>query len=549
MSDNYVNVRKVLTEAQKKRLENHKPSVTEENGTLVTNIETINISNKGQKLNKLISVVPAAEEKAVTFDEGKFLFRDLIQVNAMLTNACNLSCSYCYEQHNKDFGRFTVESLKNLYDWLQNMNNGKKKVFQFFGGEPLIHKKLIRDFIETHDDELASNYKDYRGTYISMCTNGLLLDDDFIKFYFGKSYTHMMISLDTLNSAIDHREITPAQLQRVLRSIDKIVEVLKDDAQRLVIRATLSEETSRDMKEFIETLYEHGVRNMVVHPLILDSKRGYLSWKEENWLNMRSQIFGALEKYDDLYIKFSEGVGLKEDSNCMVGSSMVAIDASGDFSGCYFFTNQKSNGADIAVLGNVFQNKIYIDRYKKFQSAYKEMFETEEQCRTCDYQDACYQCPAGNLDTGSKIFRPDDMCQKIVKLYVDFQHDVAKKLFMRHVKKRYTRLTEFGPKVLSAELKYFYDKMNDKAIDDFDHYMSLDLPDHEILIREWASEFKKEAKDLRDLYNVLADQFDKPKINIELTSDFIRCYYIQCISTIIHDTNRINEVKLSTLLG
>ena len=548
MSDNYVNVRRVLSEAQKQRIENHTPSVSVgEDGKLSTTVETINIGEKGVKQNKLISVLPASEEQAVTFAEAEFLFRDLIQVNAMLTNACNLSCSYCYEQHNKDFGRFTVESLKQVYDWLNSRNNGNKKVFQFFGGEPLIHRPLIQDFILKYDEELNANYKDYRGTYISICTNGLLLNDDFIKLYFTRPYTHMMISLDTFNSAIDHREITPAQLNKVKTNIEKIISTV-DDPMKLVIRATLSEETSRDMKDFIEGLYEIGVRNMVVHPLILDSKRGYISWKEENWLNMRSQIFNALEKYDDLYIKFSEGVGMKEDSNCMVGSNMVAIDASGDFSGCYFFTNQKSNGADIAILGNVMQDKVYIDRYKKFQGAYKEMFQTEEQCRTCDYQDACYQCPAGNLDTGSRIFRPDDMCQKIVKLYVDFQHDVAKKLFMRHVKKRYARLQEYGSKAFAAELKFFLHSVAGTGHNEFDLYLHNATADYNILLEEWSERLGTKVGEIDELYNAIAEKTGHPKINVPLTSDFIKCYYIQCISTIIFDKNRHNEVKLSTLL-
>lgn len=543
----YVNVRRVLNEAQKARLQNHVPSVFEdEQGNLKTTVEDINIGIKGTKQNKLISVVPAEQEQAVPFSEAEFLFRDLIQVNAMLTNACNLSCSYCYEQHNKDFGRFTVESLKQVYDWMNSRNNGNKKVFQFFGGEPLIHRPLIQDFILKYDDELSANYNDYRGTYVSICTNGILLNDDFINMYFSRPYTHMMISLDTFNSAVDHREITPAQLNRVKSNIEKIIATV-DDPMRLVIRATLSEETSRDMKEFIEGLYEIGVRNMVVHPLVLDSKHGYISWKDENWLNIRSQIFNALEKYDDLYIKFSEGVGLKDDSNCLVGSNMVAIDASGDFSGCYFFTNQKSNGADIAVLGNVIQDKVYIDRYKQFQGAYKEMFQSEEQCRTCDYQDACYQCPAGNLDTGDRIFRPDDMCQRIVKLYVDFQHDVAKKLFMRHVKKRYARLQELGPQIMSVELTFLREALGGNIMgqDMFDHYVSVrnEFQAPEEIIYEWLG-----AKDLRELYNTLAKMYDHPKIDIPITSDFVKCYYIQCISTIIFDKNRINEVKLSTLL-
>jgi radical SAM protein with 4Fe4S-binding SPASM domain len=544
----YVNVKRVLNEAQKQRLSSHERSVVEVDGKLVTTIEEINISGKGKKNNKLVSVKPKDEEAAVPFTQAEELFKDLVQVNAMLTNACNLSCSYCYEQHNKDFGRFTKESLKQVYDWLNSRNNGQKKVFQFFGGEPLIHKPLIKEFMETYDEELRANYDNYRGTYLSMCTNGLLLNDEFTEFYFGKPYTHMMISLDTFNSAIDHREITPMQMNKLRTVIKKAIDTV-DDPMRVVIRATLSEETSRDMGEFIDELYGLGVRNMVVHPLVLDSKQGYISWKEENWQSMRSKIFNALEKYDDLFIKFSEGVGQKEDSNCLVGSHMVAIDASGDFSGCYFFTNQKSNGADIAVLGNVIQDKVYVDRYKTFQGAYKEMFETEEQCRTCDYQNACYQCPAGNLDTGTRLFRPDDMCQKIVKLYVDFQTDVSKKIFMRYVKKRAARLEKLGPQIISAELTFFREALGGNVMgqDMFDHYVSIrnELQAPEEIMYEWLG-----ATDLRELYNTLAKMYGYPEITFHPDSDIVKCYYIQCISTIIfrHEQDQINKTSLSTLL-
>lgn len=544
----YVNVKRVLNEAQKQRLASHTPSVVEQDGKLITTVEEINISGKGKKNNKLVSVKPKDEEAAVPFTQAEELFKDLVQVNAMLTNACNLSCSYCYEQHNKDFGRFTKESLKQVYDWLNARNNGQKKVFQFFGGEPLIHKPLIKEFMETYDEELRANYENYRGTYVSMCTNGLLLNDEFTEFYFGKPYTHMMISLDTFNSTIDHREITPTQMNKLRTVIKKAIDTV-DDPMRVVVRATLSEETSRDMGNFIDELYGLGVRNMVVHPLVLDSKHGYISWKDENWQSMRSKIFNALEKYDDLFIKFSEGVGQKEDSNCLVGSHMVAIDASGDFSGCYFFTNQKSNGADIAVLGNVIQDKVYVDRYKTFQGAYKEMFETEEQCRTCNYQNACYQCPAGNLDTGTRLFRPDDMCQKIVKLYVDFQTDVSKKIFMRHVKKRAARLKELGPQIMSAELTFFREAFagNVMGQDMFDHYVNTrnELQTPEEIMYEWLG-----AKDLRELYNELAKMYGYPEITFHPDSDIVKCYYIQCISTIIfrHEQDQINKTSLSTLL-
>ena len=136
--------------------------------------------------------------------------------------------------------------------------------------------------------------------------------------------------------------------------------------------------------------------------------------------------------YTDLNISFSEGVGKKGENNCMVGSDMIAIDGSGDFSGCYFFTNQKGSGTGKMILGNVFNDEIYVERYIHFQREFAKMFEEEEQCKTCDYKSRCYQCPAGNLDaTEKKMFRPDDMCQKVVKLYLDLQDDILKKQYRK----------------------------------------------------------------------------------------------------------------------
>jgi hypothetical protein len=41
------------------------------------------------------------------------------------------------------------------------------------------------------------------------------------------------------------------------------------------------------------------------------------------------------------------------------------------------------------------------------------------------------------MDTGTRLFRPDDMCQKIVKLYVDLQEDVHLKMFHKKYKDIY----------------------------------------------------------------------------------------------------------------
>jgi uncharacterized protein len=419
------------TEAQKKRFQDHKASVsTSEDGTLQFESHNI-ITPKGlEKTNKLISIVPKPEETIVPLSSVSYLFQELKQMNLILTNACNLSCSYCYEQHNKDFGRFTNESLLSAYRFLVEANNRQKKVFNFFGGEPLIHKDIILDFVRKNEKELQENARGDFNTVVGIVTNGLLLTKPLIDEFLSYDFTYILISLDTDRSEVDHREIGQDKIDQLMEHIRYMPDAPKQE-KRVTIRCTLARENAPFFTEFADNLYERGIRRMVVHPLVLDSSKGFIRWKDEEWSKLHQDILTVLDKYADMQIHFSEGVGQKGEENCMIGSDMIAIDASGDFSGCYFFTNQKANSTSDTILGNLFHRNIYIDRYKTFQKEYARMFELEEQCQKCDYKNACYQCPAGNLDTGTRMFRPDDMCQKIVKLYIDLQEDISKKQFKK----------------------------------------------------------------------------------------------------------------------
>jgi len=504
----------IKTEAQKKRFLDHKSSVSvSEDGSFAYHSSNI-ITPKGlEKTNRLVSVLPKPTEQILSFKDSKFLFQDLKQMNLILTNACNLSCTYCYEQHNKDFGRFTNESLLTAFRFLRDSNQRQRKVFQFFGGEPLIHKELILQFLKTNEQEISLTCTGETNTVIGLVTNGILLTDEFINEYFSYDFTGVLISLDTNRSEVDHREIGQKDIDKVMDCISRMPADVKA-AKHVTMRITLARENAPYFRDFVDNLYSRGIRRIVVHPLVLDSARGFVQWREEEWQKLHDDIVAVLEEHEDMTIHFSEGVGQKGEENCMIGADMIAIDGSGDFSGCYFFTNQKAGPTGETILGNLWQDKIYIDRYRNFQKEYAKMFEEEEQCQTCDYKNACYQCPAGNLDTGTKMFRPDDMCQKIVKLFVDLQEDVAKKQFKLKFEKIVSAQQTMGEhpafvRGLSYLLFYYFynyhpslDKVHN-GIDEIDDYRKLlslwrKIMNLEINLTQGANNFVKEIVSLVD---------------------------------------------------
>jgi uncharacterized protein len=552
----------VKTETQKKRLKEHTASVTQtQDGSLQFHSQNI-ITPKGlEKTNRLISVVPKNDENVISFSSAKFLFQDLKQMNLILTNACNLSCNYCYEQHNKDFGRFTNESLLTAYRFLRDANQRQRKVFQFFGGEPLIHKDLILQFLKSNKDEILKYSVGENNTVVSMVTNGLLLSKELIEEYFSYPFTWMLISLDTDRSNVDHREIGQDKIDQLMDYISLIPEEVKT-AKRVTIRCTLARENAPYFKEFVNHIYSRGIRRMVVHPLVLDSARGFIKWSDDEWNGLHRDILMVLDQYEDLQIHFSEGVGQKGEENCMIGADMVAIDGSGDYSGCYFFTNQKAGPAGETILGNLWQDKIYIDRYRAFQAEYAKMFEEEEQCKSCDYKNACYQCPAGNLDTGSKqMFRPDDMCQKIVKLFIDLQEDIAKKQFKKKYESIVSAAENMGEhpafvKGISYLLFYYFynfhpnlNKVHDGLEDITDYRQLLSLwkkiinseielklgPDR--FVEEVVSLLDDSCVEISDLYYYILDKgrlvLNAEKIESSTLNMNKRCFYLGLLHMII----------------
>ncbi len=203
-----------LTPLQQQRLANHQATRKDELETLV-----------GSK--RVIRIINEPTEKILRADDAPEYFSELVNMNVLLTNACNLSCSYCYEQHNRDFGRFTKESLFEAYNFLRNYSKIPNKIFQFFGGEPLIHKKLILEFLETYKQPLTDNYYSDNNQIVSLITNGLLLTKEFIEEYFSYDFTFMLFSLDTLDATKDHRELTQDQINFIVDIVNSVPEDCK----------------------------------------------------------------------------------------------------------------------------------------------------------------------------------------------------------------------------------------------------------------------------------------------------------------------------------
>lgn len=130
-----------------------------------------------------------------------------------VTDNCNLKCEYCvysdiYEGFDRRKGqRLSFRRAKLMLDYLIKLwSDNKKNVYYkdlflgFYGGEPLLNIKLIKEII----DYMDLNCKDIRHKIIyTMTTNALLLDK--YMDYLVEKNIHLLISLDGSKTGNSYR--------------------------------------------------------------------------------------------------------------------------------------------------------------------------------------------------------------------------------------------------------------------------------------------------------------------------------------------------------
>ena len=128
---------------------------------------------------------------------------NLHQLVFEVTDACNLQCKYCgYRELYDDYDQRTTrmmkfEEAKKIIDYLIEIWNSsvqeftnREIYFGFYGGEPLLNMKLIKEIISY----VENCHIPHRSVCFSMTTNAMLLNHHMD--YLAEKKVHLLISLD-----------------------------------------------------------------------------------------------------------------------------------------------------------------------------------------------------------------------------------------------------------------------------------------------------------------------------------------------------------------
>lgn len=114
-----------------------------------------------------------------------------------VTEKCNFRCSYClfgdefagYRNHSKRDMSLEV-AQKAMHDFFQHSKDTKDRVISFYGGEPLLNIKLIRQCVEYVKQRIGDSHVQF-----SMTTNGSLIRGETAKFLADEDFL-LLVSLD-----------------------------------------------------------------------------------------------------------------------------------------------------------------------------------------------------------------------------------------------------------------------------------------------------------------------------------------------------------------
>ena len=314
-----------------------------------------------------------------------------------LTADCNLACRYCYEKHTP--ARMSEATALAACDLMFSYGH-KQNGFSFFGGEPLLCRDLIlrvMEYCRAHGGRL----------FYKMTTNGLLLDEEFVR----------TATENSLEIALSHDGLLQDN-QRVRRdgsgtaqALEPKIDLLLSYQPDAVAMLTLLPENAPLLAASVKWLYDRGFSRINT---AIDCRPDN-AWDDASMdeLDRQYALIArlCLEHYDDArplrYLNFESKISAYlEDRPCIecrLGKKQPSIAPDGRIYPCNQFLNDPAY-----LMGDVFSG---IDS-KKQERIYRASLAPEPSCAGCALEKRCrHHCSCLNYSmTGDMHQVPAVQC-------------------------------------------------------------------------------------------------------------------------------------------
>ena len=304
-----------------------------------------------------------------------------------IAHDCNLACRYCFAEEGEYHGRRAMMSYevgKQALDFLiANSGNRKNLEVDFFGGEPLMNWKVVKDLVAYGRSQEKIHNKHFRFT---LTTNGVLLNDEIMEFA-NKEMDNVVLSIDGRREVHDFMR----PFRKGAGSYDLVVPKFQKFAdsrgqKKYYARGTFTRH-NLDFSKDVLHLADLGFEQISVEPVVADEKEEYaLQWEDvpkicEEYDKLAKEIIkrekeGRGFNFFHFMIDLTGGPCVyKRLSGCGSGTEYLAVTPWGDLYPCHQFV-----GEEKFLMGNVWDGV----QKPEIRDAFKECnVYAKEKCREC----------------------------------------------------------------------------------------------------------------------------------------------------------------------
>ncbi|WP_249961207.1 radical SAM protein [Histophilus somni] len=339
--------------------------------------------------------------------------------------ACNLDCVYCYEDHT-DRSSMNEPHIHTLLNLIKN--SGKKQLsIEYFGGEPMMNMKFIRQFGEA----LKSNNINFQA---SITTNATLLNEKTLAQLYDAGVKSFQITLDGYREL--HNKLRPSK-NNSIDSFEKVSGALRTLAEshysdlNITLRMNVNSESinEQNFKLFTETLEsivpKNDARFFILPKIIGDYSSANLMENErakESYCSDKKQANEVTEKFEmwiDKYYRSATAALLTHQGgySCYAGNpNSLVITPDLKIRKCTVALNDPINFVGYLTADGQLHKTINYDLWEKNYA--------DNYCISCFLNKACQgnSCPLANIKKNAKNcipfkFQPELLTKKVVRYY------------------------------------------------------------------------------------------------------------------------------------
>ncbi|MGG4341885.1 thioether cross-link-forming SCIFF peptide maturase [Paenibacillus lautus] len=348
-----------------------------------------------------------------------------------VAHTCNLSCEYCFAsqgKYNGDRAIMSVEVGQRAIDYLlENSGHHRNLDIDFFGGEPLMAWKVVKEIVKYARSKEKEWKKKFRFTFT---TNGMLLNDEVTEFLNQEMY-NVVLSLDGRKEVHDRLRTTVTGKGSYDSIVPKFKEFIqKRGAQEYYVRGTYTR-NNVDFTNDIFHIADLGFDKISMEPVICDPREPYaLTEKDLPEIYNQYEILAKemIERskhgkgftFYHYMLDLSEGPCIqKRITGCGSGTEYLAVTPWGQLFPCHQFV-----GDEAYSMGNIWDGITRPELQCQFQES---NCYTKPECKGCWAKLYCSGgCPANALHaTGSingiyefscDVFRKRIECSMMAKV-------------------------------------------------------------------------------------------------------------------------------------